>query len=91
MSAFEQLQPAIYAMCAYLQSALGAPDYQQKLEGIWDTMPKLSIDVAIMERAENIAVIPVDIGWSDIGRPCIRSCRKTVSVTVSRALPPTVA
>ena len=67
MRAFEQFQPAIYAMCTYLQSAFSAPDYQQKLEGIWDTMPKLSIDVAIMEKAENIAVIPVDIGWSDIG------------------------
>ncbi len=67
MSAFEQFQPAIYAMCAYLQSAFNAPDYQQKLEGIWNTMPKLSIDVAIMEKSENIAVIPIDIGWSDIG------------------------
>ncbi len=67
MSAFEQFQPAIYAMCAYLQSAIEAPDYQQKLEDIWDTMPKLSIDVAIMEKSENIAVIPIDIGWSDIG------------------------
>ena len=67
MSDFERFQPAIYAMCTYLQSAFDAPDYQQKLEGIWDTMPNLSIDVAIMEKAENIAVIPIDIGWSDIG------------------------
>ena len=30
-------------------------------------MPTLSIDFAIMEKADNIAVIPVDIGWSDVG------------------------
>jgi mannose-1-phosphate guanylyltransferase len=29
--------------------------------------PKLSIDYAIMEGAEDMAVIPVDMGWSDIG------------------------
>ena len=29
--------------------------------------PKISIDYAVMERAENVAVIPADIGWSDVG------------------------
>ena len=30
-------------------------------------MPKLPIDIAIMEKAANRAVIPVDYGWSDVG------------------------
>ncbi len=67
MRDLERFQPAIYAMCSYLQSAFDAPDYDEKLNGIWETMPKLSIDFAIMERADNIAVIPIDIGWSDVG------------------------
>ncbi len=29
--------------------------------------PKISIDYAVMERAPNVAVIPADIGWSDVG------------------------
>jgi mannose-1-phosphate guanylyltransferase/mannose-6-phosphate isomerase len=29
--------------------------------------PKISIDYAVMERATNVAVIPADIGWSDVG------------------------
>jgi mannose-1-phosphate guanylyltransferase len=29
--------------------------------------PSLSIDKAVMEKAENVAVIPVEMGWSDIG------------------------
>lgn len=64
---FERYQPAMYAMCSYLQSALDAPDYEEKLNDIWETMPRLSIDFAIMEKADNIAVIPNDIGWSDVG------------------------
>ena len=67
MDDFERYQPAIFAMCTYLQSAFGSPDYEQKLDDIWQTMPNLSIDFAIMEKADNIAVIPIDIGWSDVG------------------------
>ncbi len=67
MQDLERYQPAMYAMCSYLQSAFDAPDYDAKLLDIWETMPKLSIDFAIMEKADNIAVIPIDIGWSDVG------------------------
>ncbi|MDE2637390.1 MAG: sugar phosphate nucleotidyltransferase [Chloroflexota bacterium] len=67
MRDFERHQPAIFAMCSYLQSAFDAPDYEAKLIDIWETMPSLSIDFAVMEKADNIAVIPDDIGWSDVG------------------------
>ena len=30
-------------------------------------MPKIPVDIGIMERAERRAVIPVDYGWSDVG------------------------
>jgi mannose-1-phosphate guanylyltransferase len=29
--------------------------------------PTISIDYAVMERADNVAVVPCDLGWSDIG------------------------
>jgi mannose-1-phosphate guanylyltransferase/mannose-1-phosphate guanylyltransferase/mannose-6-phosphate isomerase len=29
--------------------------------------PSISIDRAVMEKAERIAVVPLDIGWSDVG------------------------
>jgi mannose-1-phosphate guanylyltransferase len=64
---FERYQPAMYALLIYLQTIFDKPDYQEKLIDIWEKMPKLSIDFAIMEKADNIAVIPVDIGWSDVG------------------------
>jgi mannose-1-phosphate guanylyltransferase len=37
------------------------------LQQRWGEITKLSIDYAIMENAKNMAVIPVDFGWSDIG------------------------
>ncbi len=30
-------------------------------------MEKISLDYGIMERAEKVAVIPADVGWSDVG------------------------
>jgi mannose-1-phosphate guanylyltransferase/mannose-1-phosphate guanylyltransferase/mannose-6-phosphate isomerase len=30
-------------------------------------VPAASIDRAVMEKAERVAVLPVDIGWSDVG------------------------
>ena len=29
--------------------------------------PSISIDYAVMERAHNVSVVPVDMGWSDVG------------------------
>ncbi len=31
------------------------------------TCPSISIDYAVMERAGNVSVVPVDMGWSDVG------------------------
>lgn len=34
---------------------------------LYKEIPKLPFDKAIMEKADNIAVVPCDMGWSDIG------------------------
>lgn len=67
MSDLERYQPAMYALLTYLQTTFDTDDFQAKLDDIWEKMPNLSIDFAIMEKADNIVVIPVDIGWSDVG------------------------
>jgi mannose-1-phosphate guanylyltransferase/mannose-6-phosphate isomerase len=33
----------------------------------WDTLPDISIDYAVMERADNLAVVPYAGAWSDLG------------------------
>jgi mannose-1-phosphate guanylyltransferase len=58
---FARQQPAMYAL---LERAIAQPD---ELPAVWEQIQKLSLDYAIMEGAERVAVIPVQIGWSDVG------------------------
>ncbi|MCU0510990.1 MAG: sugar phosphate nucleotidyltransferase [Anaerolineae bacterium] len=64
---FERQQPPMAALLRQLQPLVDTPAFAERLHAIWGDMPKKSIDFAIMEGAEKMAVIPVDIGWSDVG------------------------
>lgn len=67
MAEFERQQTTMYALLQRLQPTVGTSDYKTMLTDIWEQMPKVSIDYAIMENARDMVVIPVDIGWSDVG------------------------
>ena len=56
--ALEDLAPEI--------AAVSAQGYDSTLQH-WSDMPSISIDYAVMERAKNIAVVPMDLTWSDVG------------------------
>ncbi len=47
--------------------AVGTPTYERVLGDVYAALPSISIDYGVMERAEEVAVIPVDCGWSDLG------------------------
>jgi mannose-1-phosphate guanylyltransferase/mannose-1-phosphate guanylyltransferase/mannose-6-phosphate isomerase len=38
-----------------------------RLTDAFGACPNISVDVAVMERAERVGVVPVDMGWSDVG------------------------
>ncbi len=67
MAEFARQQPALHGLLQDIQVAVGRPDYADVLRDRWPRVPKISIDYAVMEGAQNMAVIPVDMGWSDIG------------------------
>ncbi len=64
---FDRQHPDFAKALRALMLHIGKPSYEPELQAVWAMSPKLSIDYAIMERADKLAVIPVDIGWSDIG------------------------
>jgi mannose-1-phosphate guanylyltransferase/mannose-6-phosphate isomerase len=46
---------------------LSAGASQDALARAYRNLPSISLDHGIMERADNVAVVPVDLGWSDVG------------------------
>jgi mannose-1-phosphate guanylyltransferase len=67
MQEFQHQMPEFYAQLAEVEMTLGTPGYQPALSRIWPQVVKQTIDYGIMEGAEDVVVIPVDIGWSDVG------------------------
>ena len=67
LSEFEQQMPDYYAQLMQVKNALITPEYTTVLNNIWPLIAKNTIDYGIMEGAKNTVVIPVNIGWTDIG------------------------
>ena len=50
-----------------MAQAFGTPSETQVIEEVFPTCEKISIDYAVMEKADYIYTIPGDFGWSDVG------------------------
>ncbi len=69
LAEFKRQQPEMHTHLMEIYAAVDTPEYESRLEAVWGSIKKISIDYAIMEgvQQEQLAVIPVDIGWNDIG------------------------
>lgn len=67
LSEFERQMPDFYMKLQHVARALGTPGYLTRLAEVWPTVAKQTIDYGVMEGAQQVVVIPVEIGWSDIG------------------------
>lgn len=68
LNALEELAPAMFEACQKAYSkAEKDMDFVRIDETEFEHCPSDSIDYAIMEKVDNAVVIPVDIGWSDVG------------------------
>lgn len=47
--------------------AIDSPDYRNALEEKYASCESISVDFAIMEKTQNLFVVPADFGWDDIG------------------------
>ncbi len=67
LDAVEQYLPRLRNQLRQIQAGFGKSRQQVILSTIWEQVENITVDYGIMERAPNVAVIPVDIGWSDVG------------------------
>ena len=64
---FERQMPEFYAQLMEVDAVLGTEAYEAVLGRVWPQIAKQTIDYGIMERAHEVVVIPVEMGWTDIG------------------------
>ena len=68
LDALQQFSPGIYnASKAAFDAADRDADFIRVGQDEFEQCPSDSIDYAVMENVDNAVVIPVDIGWSDVG------------------------
>jgi mannose-1-phosphate guanylyltransferase len=67
MAEFARQMPALYGQLQTIEAALDTPRHAEVLAEVWPQVRKETIDYGIMEGAEDVGVIPLDIGWTDIG------------------------
>ncbi len=47
--------------------AMGSEQGCATLDELWPTLQSISIDYGVLEKTKNLVVIPVEIGWNDVG------------------------
>ena len=67
VNAFRVYQPKISKLFESMMPVLGTPEEQAVIDQKFPQCENISVDYAIMEKAEEIFVCPADFGWSDLG------------------------
>ncbi len=64
---FEKYQPEMYEAFADAKDLFDQDRESQVLEIVYALCTNLSLDLAIMEKSENVYIVPCTFGWSDLG------------------------
>ena len=63
-------QPQLHAGIARITQAWDSPSREEVLGEVWQTLPRISVDYAVMEGAATVGkvgTVPGDFGWNDVG------------------------
>ena len=67
INAFRIYEPSLAKIFDGIRSKLGTQEEQSVIDTRYPECESISVDYAIMEKAEEIFVFPSDFGWSDLG------------------------
>ncbi len=65
--AFQKHMPEMYELFAAEEEKLNTEEEKAVIEAIYPQCSNISIDFGVMEKADNVFVIPAAFGWSDLG------------------------
>lgn len=67
LGAFEKYSQQILQTLSRDTKKYNTPEEQAYIDEVYPATEKISIDYAILERADEVYTLPADIGWSDLG------------------------
>ena len=67
LAEFQNQMPDLYAQLMEVEAGFGSLDAKGLLAKVWNRVDEQTIDYGVMEHAREVVVIPVDIGWTDVG------------------------
>ena len=67
VTAFEKYLPEMYEVFAAEKDKFNTAQEKEAIDQIYPQCTNISIDFGIMEKADNVYIIPSSFGWSDLG------------------------
>lgn len=67
ITAFEKFLPEMHEVFDAEKDRFNEPDEKAAIERIYPQCVNISIDYGVMEKADNVYIIPASFGWSDLG------------------------
>jgi len=67
IAAFEKYQQEMFELFDGEKANFNTASEKKSIQKIYPQCVNISIDIAIMEKADNVYVIPASFGWSDLG------------------------
>ena len=67
LNSFKRFLPRLFTKMGELEPFIGTSKEKNVVETVYPTLQSISIDYGVMERSEEVVVIPGDFGWNDVG------------------------
>lgn len=64
---FKRYLPRVYKSMRELYDYIGTDSEQEVLAKVYPSIQSISIDYGILERSDDVLVVPGDFGWNDVG------------------------
>ncbi|NEW07076.1 mannose-1-phosphate guanylyltransferase [Paenibacillus sp. SYP-B3998] len=64
---FQRYLPRIYNNMMQIYKDIGTEKEEEAIANIYPTLQNISIDYGILERSDDVIVVPGDFGWNDVG------------------------
>ncbi len=67
LDCFKKYLPDMYSAMEKIFDKLRTSSEAEAIAEVYPTLEKVSVDYGIMEKADNVYVIPAEFGWNDVG------------------------